>query len=253
MSRPTLAALVLLAAVTVGGCGGEDKSPSSQGPTSSAAATTGGGSAAGPGLKAGATIDGSELAKRLTDAMVAARSGKIAITSGGSTGTGHFVIEGAATKAHMTMPLQGQSLEIITLGKVIYIKGIPNSPKPWVKVDPDADDPLSKMMAQSLGQMDSDPRALVGHLDGSTATVTSVSGGVTTYEVPITSEGTGTATAPPVLLTIVVDDKDLPQKMSASVGGEDVEVAYSDWGAAVTVEEPPASEVGSFEMPTATS
>jgi hypothetical protein len=253
MSRPVLATLALVVAVGVAGCGGDEPAPSSKGTTPasattpSSATTTSGGPGAGSTPR---TIDGSELAKRVTDAMVAAKSGKIAITNAGSTGTGRFVIEGKATKAHMTMPFQGQSLEIITLGKVIYIKGIPNSTKPWVKVDPNAKDPLSQMMAQSLGQMESDPRALVRQLEGSTATVKSEDAGITTYEVAIEAAGTGTATSAPVTLTMSVDEKDLPHTMVATVGADEVKVEYSEWGSKVTVAAPPASQVGTFQMPT---
>ncbi len=253
MSRPVLATLALVTALGVAGCGGDDPAPASQGATTSSVATSASGSATGG--TATATIDGSKLAERVTDAMVAAKSGRIAITNAGSTGTGEFVIEGSATKAHMTMPLQGQTIEIITLGKVIYIKGIPDSPKPWVKVDPNSNDPLSQMMAQSLGQMESDPRALVKQLEGSTATVTSVEGGFTTYEVVIPVESgtatSGTATTGPVNLTIAVDEKDLPRRMVATVsGGDEVVVEYSAWGSKVTVAPPPASQVGTFAMPT---
>ena len=41
----------------------------------------------------------------------------------------------------MEMAIQGQTLQIVSAGGIIYMKGLPGSSKPWVKIDPKGTDP----------------------------------------------------------------------------------------------------------------
>ena len=85
----------------------------------------------------------------------------------------------------MTMPIQGQTMQIVSTGGVIYMKGLPRRrKKPWVKIDPKADDPLSQMFAGMTGDM-GDPRQLAKALEGTKATVVSSAADATTYDVTI--------------------------------------------------------------------
>ena len=46
-----------------------------------------------------------------------------------------------------------------------------------------------------------------------------------------------------------MDAQDRPTKMSVTTPEGNVQVTYSDFGAPITVEAPPAAEVGTFSMP----
>jgi len=244
-------------ALVLAGCG-SSASPtaatSSSSSSSSSSSTGSSATPAAPAAAAGQSEDATALATRISDAMLKAKSGKGTIsTSGGSAGTNatgslQFAVDGATTQAQGTFTVAGMTLEIVTTGGVVYIKGLPVQligGKPWVKIDPKGTDSLSKSMSQ-LGSNTGDPRALVDSLKGGKATVKSTSGGQTTYEI------TGATALAGGTLEVTVDGQGLPSTFKVTTSGVTVTAKYSDWGAPVTITAPPADQVGRPAVPTAT-
>jgi hypothetical protein len=253
MRTTTIAAAVLAAALGLAGCGSATDTGS--GASSSAGAAK---SSAAASVKSGDTVDGAALAKRMTDAMVAAGSGSMAMDFGGQgKADGSFVMKGSSMEQQMTMELQGEKLEVVSVGGVIYMKGLPGSEKPWVKIDPKADDPVSKMFAGLAGQ-DNDPRQFAKALQGTKATVVGTSGDTTEYEVTIDPSkllgGTGGSTAAPSVAPVTahytLDKQDRPTVMTTEVQGQTLKITFSDWGTKTTITAPPADQVGTFKLPT---
>ncbi|MEO7058094.1 MAG: hypothetical protein ABI083_00075 [Lapillicoccus sp.] len=257
MKKSLTCALALSGALAVGlsGCGSSSpttiaRATASGGTSSTSSPTSGSATSAAPA--AGDSIDATALATRISDAMVKAGSGKGKITSSGGSaatqtnGSLAFSIEGSTTKAQGTFTLAGQTMEIVTTGKVIYLKGLPtqmSGGKPWVKIDPQGTDALSKSMAQ-LGTNTGDPRALVDSFKGGQATVKSKTATTTTYAV------TGATALAGGTLDVTVDAQDLPSTFTVTTSGVTVTAEYSDWGAPVTITEPPADQVGTASVPT---
>ena len=246
----SLAAVALTAALALSACGdaGDDAGAKSTSSTSSSAPS---------GLQAGATVDGGELATKMTDAMVKAGSGTITLDLGTEgKATGSFSMKGGVMEQQMTMPIEGQTMQIVSTGGVIYMKGLPGSKKPWVKIDPRADDPVSQMFAGLAGDM-GDPRQLAKALEGSKATVVSSTADASTYDVTIDPKallgGAAASVAPdaqPVKARYTLDADNRPTLMTVDVQGQSLKVTFGDWGKAVTITAPPADQVGTFELPT---
>ena len=253
MKSTLITAVALSGALALAGCGssGSTSAPSSSGGSAASSSTT----SNAPAATAGATLPAGDLGTRISDAMIVARSGKGRMSSeGGSakqalTGTLEFVfVDKKTTEMHGTMSSGGQNIEIITKSSVFYLKGVPaqmSGGKPWVKIDPNGTDPISKSISQ-LGANAGDPRAMVDAFKGGTAKVVDSSGGMTHYQIA-DAKVSGAATS---LIDVTVDAKDLPSNFTVAVQGTTVKVDYTDWGSAVTITEPPADQVGSVSMPT---
>lgn len=252
MKKSLVSAVALSGALAVGlaGCGSSASPTASSSTSSPASASPSSGSTTSAGA-VGDSASATELATRISDAMVKAKSGKGRIsTTGGSsaanvTGTLQFAINGATTQAQGSFTVSGMTLEIVTKDSLVYIKGLPTQMtggKPWVKIDPKGTDTLSKSMAQ-LGSNTGDPRALVDSFKGGKATVKSKNGGLTTYDV------TGATALAGGTLEVTVDDHSLPSTFKVTTAGVTVIAEYSDWGAPVTITAPPADQVGSAAVP----
>ena len=244
----SFAALALVAGLGLTACG-------------DAGAGAGAGSSARSGSSAtvqpaGATVDGAALATRMTGAMVKAGSGTVSMELGSEGKTsGSFAIKDGQLEQQMSMQVQGQSMEIISTGGVIYLKGLPGSAKPWAKIDLKADDPVSKMFAGLAGDL-SDPRQLAKALEGTKATVVSSTADASTYDVTIDPSAilgqAGSAAVPstaPVKARYTLDGQGRPTTMVAQVQGQTVKITYGNWGTPVTIKAPPPDQVGAFEFP----
>ena len=247
----SLAALALAAALGLSACG-------DAGGDSAAKTSSGGSSSSSPASgKAGATVDGGELATKMTDAMVKAGSGTISLDLGTEgKATGSFSMKDGVMAQQMTMPIQGQTMQIVSTGGIIYMKGLPGSKKPWVKFDPKADDPLSQMFAGMTGDM-GDPRQLAKALEGTKATVVSSTADSSTYDVTIDPKtllggaaATAAPSAEPVKARYTLDADDRPTLMEVEVEGQSLKISFGDWGKPVTITAPPADQVGTFQLPT---
>jgi hypothetical protein len=249
----SLAALALAAALGLSACGDAGRDT---GAGSGARTSAGSSSSAASGLRAGATVDGGDLAAKMTDAMVKAGSGTISMDLGTEgKATGSFSMKGGVMEQQMTMPIEGQTMELVSTGGIIYMKGLPGSKKPWVRIDPKADDPVSQMFAGLAGDM-GDPRQLAKALEGSKATVVSSSADASTYDVTIDPKallgGAAASVAPatePVKARYTLDADHRPTLMTVDVQGQQLKITFGDWGKPVTITAPPADQVGPFEMP----
>lgn len=254
MKTTMFAAVALSGALALSACGAPGAAGSSASPTApSSAGMTSSGTGA---LKAGERVDGAALATRMTDAMVKAGSGTVAMDLAAiGKVSGSFVISAGAMQQQMAMTIQGQAMQIVSTGGLIYMKGLPGSAKPWVKIDPRAKDPVSTMFAGLTGSM-GDPRQLAKVLRGTTATVVTSSPNATQYDVTIDpSKFTGAAgrTAVPSVGTVkaryTLDAQDRPTQMDVVAGGQHVKVTFGGWGTPVTIQTPPADQVGTFQIP----
>jgi hypothetical protein len=252
----SLSPLALAAVLALTGCGGG---------SSTATAPATGASAAAPTTAAVAAItDGKVLAQRLNDGLTKAGSGKAVMTmsgmssaaaSGAMEGTTEFVVKGDHMDTKATMSIMGKTVEVRSIGGIMYMKGLMPAAaiggKSWVKIDPNGTDAFSKQMAPTLKQS-GDLRAQIDMYAGAQVAVVDTTNGVTHYKLtgltgaPAT---TGTAGAAPQSVDIWMDSQDRPTKMTVTTPEGSVQVTYSDFGAPITVEAPPAAEVGTFSMP----
>lgn len=246
----SLAALALTAALGLSACG------DAGGESGTATTSSSSSSSAAAGLAPGATVDGGELATKMTDAMVKAGSGTLSLDLGTEgKASGSFSMKGGVMEQQMTMPIEGQTMQIVSTGGVIYMKGLPGSKKPWVKIDPKADDPVSQMFAGMAGDM-GDPRQLAKALEGSKATVVSSTADSSTYDVTIDPKallggaaGSGGPAAEPVKARYTLDAQNRPTLMTVDVQGQSLTITFGGWGKPVSISAPPADQVGAFELP----
>ncbi len=265
MQAPRLAAIALASALAlaVSGCGGSattTTAPPTTGATASGSTAASVSTPAPPAPAAEATIDGSTLVTKMTDAMMKAGSGTMTMEMVGSGASASaqqmstkakFAVSGSTMNVQATMGIMGQQMELISLDGVMYLKSalFAGSGKPWIKVDPNGTDAFSKQMAPSLKQS-ADLRASLEVYKGSTATLVDTSSGLRHYRLSNVTV-TISPTAAPVSqkVDLWLDDQDRPAKMTTTTSGVTMQVTYSDWGAPVTITAPPADQVGSLKMP----
>lgn len=255
MTTTRIAALALAAALGLGACGSSDDSAGAG--TSTTASASSSSTTSGAGAKGGSTVDGAALGKRIADAMAQAGSGSMAMDLGNQgTARGSFAITDGAMDQQMTMEIQGQTLQVISSGGLVYLKGIPGASKPWVKIDPKGDDPMSQMFGQMVGEAGAnDPRQLAKALEGATVTTVSESGDSKVYDVTIDPGallGGAATSAPatePVTARYTLDGRDRPTKIAVEVEGQAITITFSDWGKGTDIKAPPASQVGTFQLP----
>ncbi|MEO6020604.1 MAG: hypothetical protein ABIP45_10200 [Knoellia sp.] len=253
MRRSSGAALALTGLMALGACG------SSESDSGTKTGTTQG----DPAAKAtkGDTVDAGDLAKRMVAAMEKAGSGTMSMDTGGEKATGDFKYVDGKLQQHTTVPVEGSEMEIISLGDFVYLKGLPGQAKPWVKIDPKADDPISQMFKGIAEGGISDPTKMADNLKGTQAKVTSKDGDNTTYEFTVDSakalgatpspSSSPSASAQALAMTYVLDKQDRPVTISTTVASQAIKVTYSDWGKKVDISEPPADQVGSMSFPSA--
>jgi len=173
---------------------------------------------------------------------------------------------GNPVKLALKMSRQGLNMEVVQVGGVTYIKGLPGMSKPWFKLDPKGGDAFSKMMASMVDVSKSnDPRSLVSMMTGIKGRDLGMeqADGVPTnhyaFQVPLSAYGK--VLSPqilklmrgmikgPITMGYWVGDDNLPRKMSSEMmlsgKSSKTEIAYSDWGKSVDIVAPPATQVGS--------
>ena len=264
MKLTSFSPLALAAVLALAGCGGGSG-------TATAPAT--GASAAAPTTAAviANTMKHQEESflpaggERVNAVVLAAGSGKAVMTmsgmssaaaSGAMEGSTEFVVKGDHMDTKATMTVMGKSVEVRSIGGIMYMKGLLPAAaiggKTWVKIDPNGTDAFSKQMAPTLKQS-GDVRAQIDMYAGAKVAVVDTTNGVTHYKLTgLTADpaaSTGTASAAPQSVDIWMDAQDRPTKMSVTTPEGNVQVTYSDFGAPITVEAPPAAEVGTFSMP----
>ncbi|MFF5987802.1 LolA-like protein [Prauserella flavalba] len=196
------------------------------------------------------------------------------------TANGEGLYDGANTKMSMNMEMMGQSVEMRLVDQAMYMKmaGLEaqTGGKPWAKISLDGTDPMSQQLSSSMEQ--SDPTKTLEYIkeagEITNSEKTTLDGQeVTHYTIEldfkkIASEmGAASGITPeqaeqlpaklPMELWLNSDNlpvqvvMDMGKMMEAAgAGGQEAKMTmkYSDWGAPVTVEAPPADQVGEMPM-----
>lgn len=203
----------------------------------------------------------------------------VAATPQGSViGNGQIDIDGAASKVQMSMTIPSMgAMNVELLGSTMYLQ-LPQSliktSKPWVQINPNGTDPISKALSGvvSQEQQDTDPTKAISQLVGAgtitKVTPTTVDGQpATDYAITVdTQKLMNSSLVSPQLkqeLTQMgvnlpktlnyqmwLNSQNLPVKLivQETVEGQqvDVTVTYTDWGAPITINPPPADQIGSL-------
>ncbi|MQA10088.1 MAG: hypothetical protein GEU98_16340 [Pseudonocardiaceae bacterium] len=209
------------------------------------------------------------------------------------TGKGEGRYAGADSAIAMTMDAAGQQMEMRFVDQTIYIKmpqGTPgaNPAKPWMKITPGGNDPMSKMLGD-MGQMaeQNDPSKMLEQIEKSGTITkseeTQLAGAKTTHywikldlaklagQAPAgmskqSLEQMRKAGVDSLPMQLWMNQDNLPVKVEmdmtamiaqaakqagqqAPQGKAQMSMRYTDWGAKVAVEAPPTSQVGEFNMP----
>jgi len=176
-------------------------------------------------------VDGQALATEMVDAMITSKTAHTTLsTDGKPLGEGDYEFANPL-KVSMKVSQQGMNMEVVQVGGITYIKGIPGTSKPWFKLDPQGTDPFSKAMSSVADLSKSnDPRALVSMMEGVKGrdVGTEQVGGVSTkhyaFEVPLSAYGKVLSpqvlklmegmVKGPIAMGYWVDDDNLPRKLS---------------------------------------
>lgn len=264
-SRSFGAALAALALTSALGACGSATSGSPTGPPASDA----------PAVEQAAQVevgDELDLADALSASAAAMKAKKTYSFTGEAAGasmSGQMRVDGDGTAMAIRTTVQGDEVDLRLIDGVMFMGGFPDLPagKTFVKIDPEGDDPMSRMMGPMLSQMAeaADPTASLAGIAGLTAEVIEVKDGTTTYEVTVSVDqqlamakerledmGMGDTPLPtsvmkPLTVRQTIGPDDLPIT-SELVGSEDLtmNLTYSGWGEPVDVVAPPAAKVATF-------
>lgn len=273
MKRTVLSVVALSGALVLGACG------SDAAPTGAKASTSASPSAAAEasGAKVGDVVALSDLAEKSSAAVKEKGTAHMTMTAPGAGEIEADVdFSGASPKMSMSVAQEGESVDMVYVDKVMYMGGESftelTGGKKWIKIDPDGDDMMSKMMGPLLGQMESsmgNPAEQLKAYGDADAKVTAVKDGITTYEVTLTKAQLSKAMksqeeALPGLseealkqipdegmtYSMSVDETYLPTTLEMELSGQAIDMEYSKWGEPVDITAPKASDVGTFEIPT---
>jgi hypothetical protein len=227
----------------------------------------------------GTSIPAKDLADKVSKAMEEAGTAKFTGTNDGASIKGE--LDARNKSMHVTGSSESGPIDSIIIDGVMYFGGegvsFMTGGKKYAKIDPKADDPMSKMMAPMLNQTRelTNPSSIFLAVPGLTSTVTGVKDGAVTYTTKLTGEqvwamvegGSGGGVKPTATpnaeqlagmsaeLVQTLDAKDRPQSIvvTTTTAGKSRKQTfdYTDWGAPVAIKAPPASEVGVATMPSA--
>lgn len=277
--RPLAAGVATLALIALAGCGGKDEPSSASDTTSSStsasstpsdAAASGSASAstsesasdsasAGSGsAQAGAQLSADEFGKLVQGALDKATTANVTISSGttlNATGQIDYTSDPASAKMTATIPQAGK-LDMILLGKVIYMKGdVFGTGDKWVKLDlSDPNNPMSALGDQL------DPAASLGKLVDGIQSATYVGkedvdgDSLDHYTAVIDTKallkglpaGAASSAGLPATVNYELwfDGDGFIRKFSVDMGATGTSTGtFSDWGTKVDIAAPPASEV----------
>lgn len=255
MRKALIAGGALALALTLGACGDDNKSGGPLGEQP-------GGTSEGGVFKdarglIGAAKEGTSKAKSVKFTMDGTMGGQQ------MKGNGEAAFDGSASKTTMIMQLGGQQIEVRQLGNTMYMKGVPGTDpsKPWMKMQIDKIPGLSESMQRS------DPSKVLDYLleagaeikktektevDGQPATHYSIEVDTKKFLEKMLGQAMPDSAAgnlpAKMQVELYVNADNLPVRVDTDMGtmGK-MTTKYTDWGTPVTVEEPPAGQVG--EMP----
>lgn len=161
----------------------------------------------------------------------------------------------------ITSDVLGQETEMLVVDGQVFMEltedmGFPGGGS-WFTVDPEADDQLSQLMAESFEQIGSATdltTELTAHPDLLTVTLvgSATIDGVETTEYFVTVDDIAAFTdaddadvpLSELSYSMWIDGDNLPRRMTTDAGGSaSIDVTYSNYGADVDVQAPPADEV----------
>lgn len=272
MRKTTLAAGGVALALALAACGGGDDSANGGNPLPSG----------GSGLFSNVEQLVANASAKTEESQSAKFTMEMTMMGQQMTAQGEGVFAGGDSKMSMTMDAQGQTIEMRFLDNTMYMK-MPEEltaqagGKPWVKISPDGDDPLS----QAMGNMDqtaeqSDPRKILDQIkqagEITKSEETTLDGqDVTHYWIEIDlAKASDMAGLPEdqaqqmaekmgkLPMELWLNSDNLPVQITMDMGkvmesagmsgqGGEMVMKYSDWGAPVNIEAPPADQIG--EMP----
>ncbi|MFC7489784.1 MULTISPECIES: hypothetical protein [unclassified Knoellia] len=263
-SRPFGAALAALALTTaLGACGSATSgSPTGSSPSGTPAPDQ-------VSVTVGDEVDLTDALAASAAAMKAKKTYSFTGEAAGAAMSGQMRVDGDGTAMTIQTTVQGAKVDMLLVDGVMYIGGFPHLPpgKTFVKIDPEGEDPMSKMMGPMLSQMAeaADPTASLAGITALKAEVIEVKDGTTTYEVSVSVDqqlaiakerlavmGMGDTPLPtpamkPLIVRQTIGPDDLPTRTEL-VGGADLtlNLTYSGWGEPVDVVAPPADKVTTF-------
>jgi hypothetical protein len=269
MKKTTIAAGTLAVALGLSACGSSGGDSGSK--AASSASSSSSSSSAAPVAKVGDTVDISEAMSKSAEAVKAKKTGHMAMSLGSAGKMEADVDYGAASPSmSMTMDMGGQSMNIVLVDKKLYMGGdmfaAMAGGKKWVKADPNGTDPLSqqlKPMFEQMDQMVANPAQQFAGMKGVKGTVTKADASGTTYDIKLTKEQLAAQSGnlpgmdaetlknlPNGLnYSITLDKESLPTLVETEVAGQKVAITMSKWGEGVKIAAPPASEIGTLQMP----
>jgi hypothetical protein len=216
-------------------------------------------------LSEGDTVPASDLAD-LSSAAVH-EAGTVKVTIGGAsageelTGAADFGRKPAAIRFGGS--IQGQDLSVVLVDKVLYIKAPGAGAKPWVKIDPDGSDQMSRMVATMLEPLNrqTDPTWMMSMSGDAKLTVTTADGDGVTFEQQLTKKQINDMATEmyggqfegqaqgDMTVTTTVDGDGRPVRIVVSTPAGEQTMRYSEWGSDVDISAPPKDEVGTFDTP----
>jgi hypothetical protein len=255
---PLVAAALALTACS----GGSASTPPAPASTSAPAASASGTASTQAGE------DAKALAARVVAAMAAKKTAKVSMTAKSAAGetTGSGSVEfGETTHMAMRVVSDATTMNLVLLDKVMYVKasGLPTDK--WIKVSAGASDQLSQALAPTLESISSNAsvEAMLAGYDGVPVTRggTSTLDDVAVTEYTYALDSAALAAGIPENLRaqagaeldgatgttqMWVDDEGLVRKVLATVdltsGTTTTTLRYTDWGAPVTIQAPPAAQ-----------
>lgn len=272
MNRRTIGALTLSGALALGACG----SATTAEPGASADVTSSSTPAAAEEIsaKVGDVVDLKELSALSAAAVQAKGTAHLSETAAGERAMeGQVDYSQTSPRLSMSMKDATEAFQMIFVHGILYLGGpdaTDSDPKkPWLKIDPSADDEFSTMMAPFITQVESamsNPVEALAPGVVSEGTVTAVDDDSMTYEVVLTkaqltqalkaaTKGLpgvteqSIATLPETLTyTFSLTRDHLPLEMVVDLPEGSVTTTYSKWGEPVDIQAPPADLV---DTPTA--
>ncbi|MFC0109871.1 hypothetical protein [Kibdelosporangium aridum] len=275
MRKTGIVAASVALALTVVGCASKETGiPLAAGGTSSAPTVEGETKNLG---------SASELANAINNKSDAKKSAKMTFTTGVAgqsfKGEGAFNADGDNSAMRMTMDIGSMKMEIILVDKVIYMKmppgmggaaaGTPD--KPWTKITPGGDDPLSKQMTPMLENIDDSfdigmqidriksagtiNKTTKEQLDGEQVThyaitidTAKLAQNAPTPEAKESAKTLGSIGVKSFDMDWWINSDDLPVKITSLIPGPNnmkvtMEATYKDWGQPVDVKAPPADQI----------
>jgi hypothetical protein len=262
-SRSPLAGATLALVVGTSACGlGADAST----PTESRASAAPTQAPTAQEVRVGDSVPATELAGWTAAALREAGTVRLTVTSGGRTLTGAVDVRGASPSYRLTGGTGRNAVDLRWVDKVAYLGGEQFRPvaggRDFLRVRLGGTDMMSRLTAPLLTTLEraADPSALISRFGGLRATAVAVVDGRATWSMKATAAQLRAATeqllgeplpaqAASRLRAVTFEqtlDGDGRLVTARQVGGAegDCTVAYSDYGAEVSISAPDAADVG---------